>query len=93
MMNSIQNYDTAVNFRAARTKIFNDAAVEKMVADFNKKVMETKMTGDFEKDMQQYMNMHAESNKILHKIVEAAKDKTITYDCAKAQIKCLDIIL
>ena len=91
-MNGIQNYGTTVNFKAAKTALLNDAAIEKMVSDFSAKVMETKFSGDFEKDMLQYAKMHAESNKILHNIVEAAKDKKISYDCAKTQIKKLDIL-
>ena len=91
-MNGIQNNVTTVNFKSAKTKLFQDAVIEKMVTDFNKKVMETKFSGDYEKDIQQYLNMQAESNKILYKIIEAAQDKTISYDCAKKQIRKLDIL-
>ena len=80
-MNGIQN--NILSFKSARTKLFQDAVIEKMVTDFNKKVMDTKCTGDFEKDFQQYLNMQAESNKILYKITKAAQDKTVSYDCAK----------
>lgn len=90
-MNIIQNYGANVNFQSAKVRVLNDAAVEKMVADFHKKVMDTKCSGDFENDLRQYVNMQAESNKILLKILGAAKEKTISYDCAKKQIKKLDI--
>ena len=90
-MNEIQNYGANVNFKSARIRKLNDASVEKMVADFNKKVMNTKFSGNYQRDMEQYMSMQAESNKILLDILGAAKEKTISYDCAKKQIKKLDI--
>lgn len=90
-MNIIQNYGTNVGFQSAKKTVLNDAAVTKMVANFNKKVMNTKCSGDFENDIRQYADMQAESNKILLDIIEAAKEKTISYDCAKKQIKKLDI--
>jgi len=92
-MLGIQNYNAPVNFKSSKTKMLNDAVIKKMVNDFNKKVMDTKCTGDFNKDIQLYLDLTADSHKILQRIIEESQNKTISYECAKTQIGKLNILL
>ena len=98
-MNGIQNYGTvnqSLNFKAGRTKLWDEAVLDVVIANFNKKVETTLQCQNrpLPIALMNYQNEYTKLGdlklKILNRIVDCLKNSKISADGAIRQIDALN---
>ena len=98
-MNSIQNYGTvnqSLNFKAGRTKLWDEAVLDMVIANFNKKVEKTLLSPDKPLPIalmnykNEYTKLEDVKLKILKRVVDGLKNSKISPEGAIRQIDALN---
>ena len=98
-MNSIQNYGTvnqSLNFKAGRTKLWDEAVLDMVIANFNKKVEKTLLNPEEPLPIalmnykNEYTKLEDVKLKILKRVIDCLKNNKISTDGAIRQIDALN---